>query len=111
MSSDIFKQELTRAATSENYTEALDEFTLDRVEKENGNCICTLSIYTRCIMLNTKNNREIVVGNCCVRKFMTNEHKKQLNLLERKTYDCQICSKSRIPKVIGALNDLCIEMY
>ena len=106
--SEIFKIELIKASATDNYTSALEEFVLDRVDRESGKCICTHSIYNQCIMLNTTNSREVVVGNCCVRKFMTNEHKKQLKFLERKTYDCQNCDKSRIPKVTGALNDLCL---
>ena len=105
--SEIFRVELINKSTCDNFQDALAEFVLHRIQRENGSCICTQSIVNQCLMLNVVKCTEIVVGNCCVRKFMAYEHRSQLKALERKTYDCGNCGKKRIQKEVDSMDELC----
>lgn len=68
--SEKFKIELIDHSESDNYEDALLEWTFIETFYSEGNCICSQGIHENCIIQNTLNNNSLTVGNSCVKKLM-----------------------------------------
>jgi hypothetical protein len=100
----IFNAALLENSVADNVPDALKEWTLEKMERGKGNCICTQDLKHLFLMRNEINGNEIVVGSICVDLFgddrwiaQCSEARKEAS---RKTTRCDKCSL-RYQKTIG----------
>ena len=65
-----FKSSLLSVSVSDSYLEAVKEWNLDFVFIDDSNCICGMHIKRCCQIRNSKNNKKLIVGSVCVKKFL-----------------------------------------
>ncbi|MDR5757663.1 hypothetical protein [Caballeronia sp. LZ035] len=72
---EVLKEEIMARSLNKLHWEfAFDEWHLDGVDYEpGGTCLCTHHPITeRCLIENVLTGNKTIVGNCCIRRFMTN---------------------------------------
>lgn len=70
---EILKIEILERSVSQEWMAALQEWTLDRIWMGNdpGKCLCTHNpIREHCLVVNKKNGKQAIVGNCCVQTVL-----------------------------------------
>jgi hypothetical protein len=60
-------------------------------------CLCTHPITENCMVQNVDDDRELIIGSCCIRQFFPEEQRAimeaKLRALKRKTRDCVVCNR------------------
>ena len=83
---DQFIETLVENSVANDYEEAIKEWTYQGDNKKLPNyCICGHPILINCVVCNSLNRNELIIGNCCIRKFgVEREHwnKSRKNYLE-----------------------------
>lgn len=65
-----FKLELVLHSVNKQYIDAVKEWNLKYTYIHDTNCICGKAIKNCCVIQNKVNNKELVVGSTCVKKFL-----------------------------------------
>lgn len=69
---EILKRAIMALSDSPTWADAAGEWELATVwlEDEPGTCLCShYPIIEHCLLVNARNARQVVVGNCCVKRF------------------------------------------
>lgn len=64
-----FIKGLIENSEHKNWDEAIKEWILENIFFEASNCLCGHDILENCVIRNKLNNKEIIVGNCCINKI------------------------------------------
>ncbi|KAI8815685.1 uncharacterized protein EV422DRAFT_510348 [Fimicolochytrium jonesii] len=97
-----FWKALLNASKYNTREEAIAEFKVTGVRRQEGSkCICTHVITEQCEVKSVVNNKVLIIGNCCIKRFFSAEEAAKADdlfkKLARKTRDCIKCNK-RYPK-------------
>lgn len=91
-SHEQFKKVLIAHSESNNYEEALKEWVYrGKQEDKENNCICGQDIKDNRFVTNRFNKIELIIGNCCIRKFgieRNHYNKSKLSFLEYALEQC-----------------------
>jgi hypothetical protein len=95
-----FKEAIIQNSNSDNYEEAIREWDVvkyDRTLGRKSQCICTHSISDNYHVRHWQDDKTLVIGSECIKRFGTDEQKATSEKLksdhERKTRDCQRCGR------------------
>ena len=87
MSEYKLTQKIVKNSVSNSWSEAVLEWELDYIDdsEEGEECACGHNpIKEICILKNTKNKNSLLVGNCCVKKFIKNIESNKIFASKRK---------------------------
>lgn len=73
MGQQDFFTKIASLSSSNDWDKAKNEWVLDNVFIDESHCICGHAIIENCVIRNKVNGNDCVVGNCCVKKFMSEE--------------------------------------
>ena len=70
---DLLRRELLLLSQSETWDTAKTEWQLVDIYRSNDDhkCLCLTKIKQRCVIKNIVTGKETIVGNCCVKEFLS----------------------------------------
>lgn len=76
--------ELIENSIADNWSEASLEWEFSRsIQNTKGNCLCGHKLHNLYYIVNINNNKELIVGSSCVKKFENNTLKQAIDTIER----------------------------
>jgi hypothetical protein len=108
-----FKSVLCENSISDDYNNCVNEWKLSHISRKEDNCICCVNITRRYHIKNIHNNKKLIVGCICVKKFMNSNDQlitdvnKQTKIFEKNQYN----TKCKISRKLFRKCDTCLKKY